>query len=132
MMAGQSLDASGEEGVHQIEALLGMRNLVTNVNLPNKGQISWLPQGTIVETYASWSRDRLQPLVAGEPAAGVKHLIRRAAEEQLLLLEASLTENYELAFQVLLANPLVRIPSEKSREMFSLMLQQTMGVLLPA
>lgn len=131
MVAKQGLEPSGEEGVDQIEALLGMRHLVTNVNLPNKGQISWLPQGTIVETYANWGRETLRPLVAGEPPDGVKHLIGRAAEEQRLLLEASLTENYELAYQVLLTNPLVRIPSEKAREMFTLMLQKTMGVSLP-
>ncbi len=127
----QGLKPSGEEGVDQIEALLGMRHLVTNVNLPNKGQISWLPQGTIVETYADWGRESLRPLITCEPPAGVKHLIRHAAEEQRLLLEASLNGNYELAFQVLLTNPLVRIPSEKAREMFSLMLQKSMGVLLP-
>jgi alpha-galactosidase len=130
-MAKQGIEPSGEEGVDQIEALLGMRHLVTNVNLPNKGQISWLPQDTIVETYAHWGRETLQPLVAGEPPAGVKRLIGYAAEEQRLLLEASLTDNYELAFQVLLTNPLVRIPSEKTREMFSLMLQKSMGISLP-
>ncbi|MCK7487613.1 MAG: hypothetical protein MZU97_20430 [Bacillus subtilis] len=43
---------SGEDGIAQIRALLGLENLVTNVNLPNVGQIANLAKGHVVETNA--------------------------------------------------------------------------------
>jgi alpha-galactosidase/6-phospho-beta-glucosidase family protein len=44
------LKSSGEEGVKQIKALVGLGDLVTNINLPNYGQIEGLPRGAVVET----------------------------------------------------------------------------------
>ena len=41
-----AIKGTGEEGVNQIRALLGLCDLVTNVNLPNKGQIPNLPLGS--------------------------------------------------------------------------------------
>ena len=48
IIAGQeelSLSPTGEEGILQIKAILGLGNLVTNVNIPNAGQMEGLPQG---------------------------------------------------------------------------------------
>ena len=33
------INTTGEEGVQQMRSLLGLRDLVTNVNIPNYGQI---------------------------------------------------------------------------------------------
>jgi len=38
---------TGEEGVQQIRALLGLGDLVTNVNLPNAGQLEDIPDGFV-------------------------------------------------------------------------------------
>ena len=46
------INGTGEEGVNQIRALLGLCDLVTNVNLPNRGQIPNLPLEAVVETNA--------------------------------------------------------------------------------
>lgn len=114
---------SGEEGVDQIEALMGLRTLMTNVNLPNRGQIPWLPHGTIVETYAHWEKEMIRPLLTEEPPVGIRNLIARHADAQNALLQAALSGDTDLAFQVLLEDPLVRLPSEKAWEMFSSMLE---------
>ena len=53
---------SGEEGVLQMKALLGLSSMTTNVNLPNVGQISTLPMGYIVETNANFGHDSVTPL----------------------------------------------------------------------
>lgn len=58
----KALQSSGEEGVVQILALLGLADLDTNVNVPNQGQINWLPDGAVVESYAQFRRDSLTPL----------------------------------------------------------------------
>lgn len=50
---------TGEEGVNQIRALLGLSDLVTNVNLPNVGQIPNLPMGAVVETNAVFRANSL-------------------------------------------------------------------------
>ena len=39
------IDPTGEEGVRQMRALLGLGDFVTNVNIPNIGQIPNLPFG---------------------------------------------------------------------------------------
>ena len=55
------LQGTGEEGVQQIRALLGLRELVTNVNIPNRGQIPNLPIGAVVETNAVFRDDSVTP-----------------------------------------------------------------------
>lgn len=57
--------ATGEDGVKQIRALLGLSDMVTNVNLPNNGQIPNLPKGVVVETNAVFKADSVNPVLAG-------------------------------------------------------------------
>ena len=61
-----TLKESGEEGVEQIRALLGLQDKITNVNLPNVGQIPNLPLGCIVETNAIFRANTLLPVHAGK------------------------------------------------------------------
>ena len=53
------INNTGEEGVKQIRAILGLHEFVTNVNLPNMGQIPNLPMGAVVETNAYFSHKLL-------------------------------------------------------------------------
>lgn len=39
-----NLGKSGEEGVKQLKALFGMGSFVTNINLPNYGQMKAIPR----------------------------------------------------------------------------------------
>ena len=50
---------TGEEGVNQIRALLGLCDLVTNANIPNVGQIANLPLGAVVETNVVFRADKV-------------------------------------------------------------------------
>jgi alpha-galactosidase len=52
---------SGEEGIKIIKALMGLGNIATNVNLPNRGQMPSLPAGALVETNAVFSRNDIRP-----------------------------------------------------------------------
>jgi galacturan 1,4-alpha-galacturonidase len=56
---------SGEEGIAQLKALLGLQELITNVNMPNVGQVTNLPLGAVVETNALFRRDYVHPIHAG-------------------------------------------------------------------
>ena len=52
----------------------------------------------------------------------VESLVKRVSEVQCMTLEAALEKDTDLAFQALLNDPLVNIPTDKAREMFSEML----------
>ena len=60
-----SLRTSGEEGHLLIKALLGLGDLISNVNIPNHGQIANLPAGAVVEANALFGYDRIEPVHAG-------------------------------------------------------------------
>ncbi len=119
------LEASGEEGVRQIKALLGLGDLITNVNLPNQGQLSDMPLKAIVETNALFTRDRIQPVVAGGLPSEVQHLAARHVWNQETILKAALTKDKEMAFRAFINDPLVTIEPQKARELFEQMLSNT-------
>jgi len=117
------LKSSGEEGVGMIKALLGLGDLVTNVNLENVGQISNMPLQAVVETNAHFSLDSLRPLGAGAIPAGLAPLIQQHSANQELIIEAALTENTELAFQAFYNDPSIHLPLDDAWELFQKMLQ---------
>ena len=76
-----TLTSTGEEGVAQIKALLGLGDLITNVNVENQGQVANLPLHAVVETNAHFSRDEVRPIAAGALPNGVQ-VVDRAARRQ--------------------------------------------------
>jgi alpha-galactosidase len=117
------LQSSGEEGVGMIKALLGLGDLVTNVNMENMGQISNMPLHAVVETNAHFSRDSVRPLTAGALSAGIAPLINQHSANQELIIEAGLTDNADLAFQAFFSDPANPLPLDDSWELFNKMLQ---------
>jgi alpha-galactosidase len=116
---------SGEEGVQQIRALLGLSEMVTNVNIPNYGQIPNLPIGAVVETNARFTADTLTPVFAGEIPIAIYPLITRIVGEQELVVKAALERNLEKAFVAFMNDPLVNLPKEKARALFDEMVENT-------
>ncbi len=123
------LVASDEEGVRLIEALLGLIQIDTNVNLPNQGQVPELPLGHIVETNAQFRRDRVTPLISGRLPIGAAALVRRVADVQKIALQASLSRDVDLAFQALLNDPLLSLPTDHAWTMFKAMLHHARSAL---
>jgi alpha-galactosidase len=117
------LASSGEEGVSMIKALLGLGDLVTNVNMENTGQISNILLHAVIETNACFSRDSLRPLTAGALPAGIAPLINQHSANQELIIEAALTDNTDLAFQAFFNDPSNYLPLDDSWELFNKMLQ---------
>lgn len=96
---------SGEEGVLLIKALAGLGRMVSNVNLPNVGQIPNLPLGAVVETNAVFDRDSVRPVLAGPLPEGVRRLIQPHVENHALTLRAALECDRELVVRALLNDP---------------------------
>ena len=100
-----SLTPSGEEGHLLLKALLGLGDLVSNVNIPNRGQIPDLPLGAVVETNALFGRDRIEPLFAGPTPAGILPLVTRHVLNQENTLTAALHCDRKLGFTTFMNDP---------------------------
>ena len=99
------LKPSGEEGHLLLKALLGLGDLVSNVNIPNAGQIPGLPLGSVVETNALFGLDRIEPVFAGSMPAGVLPLVARHVHNQENTLTAALTCDRRLGFNTFMNDP---------------------------
>ena len=119
------ITVTGEEGVEQIRALLGLRDLVTNVNIPNVGQIPNLPLGAVVETNATFRSNELRPVMAGNIPNEIYTLISRIVGEQELIVEAGIEKNLDKAFKAFVSDPLVNLSIEKARKLFDEMIENT-------
>ncbi len=116
---------TGEEGVNQMKALLGIAPLVTNVNVPNRGQIPNLPMGAVVETNSVFRADEVRPVFAGEIPQNIYTLIARNAGAQMQVVEAGITRNIELAFDAFCNDPLMTLPLDDARKLFDEMIENT-------
>lgn len=120
---------SGEEGYLMMKALLGLGDMIANVNLPNYGQIPNLPLGTVVETNALFCANGVSPISAGNLSRGLLGLIMPHALNQFTLLEAALREDRTLAFQAFLNEPLMQLGLQDAETLFAQMIRNTAAYL---
>jgi alpha-galactosidase len=123
------LKETGEEGVRMIKALVGLDTFVTNVNLPNRGQMAGLPQGAVVETNAHFGSDSVRPVLAGELPLPVNAMVARHVHNQEMTVQAALKRDKALAFKAFANDPLVRLEPRLAEELFEKMLQRTKAYL---
>jgi len=116
---------TGEEGVKQMRALLGLDTLVTNVNIPNYGQIPNLPRGAVVETNAVFRADTVTPVFAGDIPMSIYGQITRIVAEQEQVVEAAMERNLEKAYLAFCNDPQVTIPQPEARKLFDEMVENT-------
>ena len=120
-----ALTESGEEGVNQMAALAGLGSYVTNVNVPNKGQITNLPLGAVVETNAYFSGDSVRPLMAGEIPDAVNALVSRHVYNQEQIVKGALSGDYDAVFKAFISDPQMDLSIEDARKMYDEMLYAT-------
>ncbi len=124
------LKASGEEGHLLIKAILGLGDLVSNVNVPNRGQIPNLPMGAVVETNALFGRDRIEPVYAGPVPQNILPLIARHVYNQENTLKAALTCDRKLGFTTFMNDPLMgNVTPEDGQKLFDDMLENQRSYL---
>ena len=118
------LKASGEEGHLLLKAVLGLGDLVSNVNIPNRGQIPNLPIGAVVETNALFGLDRIEPVYAGPVPASILPLIARHVYNQENALTAALNCDRKLGLSTFLNDPqLSMVRPEDGKKLFYDMLE---------
>lgn len=116
---------TGEEGALQMRALLGLCDFVTNVNIPNIGQISNLPLGAVVETNAYFTSDSINPVMSGDIPPAVNQLVSKISAEQQLVLDAVENRDLDMAFAAFCADPLVTCSLDDARALFDEMIDNT-------
>lgn len=116
---------TGEEGVKQMKALIGLGELITNVNIPNVGQIPNLPLGAVVETNAIFRSGELTPVFAGNIPESIYPLVSKICAEQEAVSEAIANRDIEAIFNVFASDPLVTCGLSDARKMFDEMVENT-------
>lgn len=124
------LDGSGEEGHLLMKALLGLGDMVSNVNVPNRGQIENIPLGVVVETNALFRRDQIAPVFAGAMPQPVLALTMPHIENQAMIYRAAHERDLGLALQALLNDPQVRLLPGDAKKMLGEMIKNT-ALFLP-
>jgi alpha-galactosidase len=117
---------TGEEGALQIRALVGLGDMVTNINIPNMGQLSNLPLGSVVETNAAFRNDGFKPVCAGLVPDSIYPLISRAARENDMMLDAAFSLDLSYARECFCKlNMLKTLTNAEKQALFDEMLQGT-------
>ena len=121
---------SGEEGHLLLKAVIGLGDLVSNVNVPNRGQIPNLPKGSVVETNALFGLDRIEPVHAGSLPANILPLVARHIYNQENTLTAALTCDRKLGFTTFMNDPqLATVTVKDGQRLFDDMLENQRAYL---
>ncbi|WP_105616520.1 family 4 glycosyl hydrolase [Vallitalea okinawensis] len=125
-----TISPSGEEGVQQIKSILGLKSFVSNVNLPNAGQIPWLPKGAVVETNAVFKSGSVKPVQTGNLPLNVQNLVLQHAINQEALIHAFFNQDKQGIMNIFANEPMVkRLSIEESTELFNIMIDNTKAYL---
>jgi len=118
------LNPSGEEGHLLLKAVLGLGDLVSNVNIPNRGQIPNLPLGAVVETNALFGRDRIEPVYAGPVPQNILPLIARHVYNQENTLTTAMTRDRKLGLTTFMNDPqMANVKFDDAKKLFDDMLE---------
>lgn len=112
-------------------AIVGKGMIRTNVNLPNRGQVTGIPKGAILETNAVFSQNKVEPVASGQLLPQVHSLVMRHVVNQESLIKAVFTEDKDLAFQAFLNDPLVTLSVDDAWKLFNEMLKRTRFTFRP-
>lgn len=119
------IEPSGEEGVRQMKAILGLDTFITNVNMPNRGQIPNIQKGVVVETNAIFSCNSVKPVFSGKMDENVLNLTEPHIYSQNAVIKACLTKDLKPALLAFIHDPQVNLPIHEAKELFYKMVKNT-------
>lgn len=110
-----------------MRSVLGLTTTISNVNLPNRGQISWLPEGSIVETNAVFSNDRVVPVTTKPLPVAVQSLVRRCSDNIDILYEGIKKRDKKIIFESFVNQPLCSsLTLDEARSLFDEMYEKNL------
>lgn len=117
---------SDEEAVELMKALLGFETRVSNVNMPNCGQMKDMPLGAIVETNAVFSNNSVSPVTAASLPTAAKNLVLRGLYNIEDCYEGIKERDFGRIFTSFVNQPLCAdLSKEQAYELFSDMVVNT-------
>ncbi len=121
-----SVSKSQEEVVDLIEAILGFKTIISNVNLPNKGQMSDFPRNSIVETNCVFSLDSVVPILASKLPNGARNLTLKNLNALDLCFEGCKKRDLDIIFASFMDQNLCSsLTLKEGKELFKTMLINT-------
>jgi len=124
------LESSSEEAVDLMKALLGFKTIVSNVNLPNRGQMPQLPLGSIVETNCVFSNGQVKPVVSNPLPTAAANLVYQNCANIDTAYEGIKARDLSRIFAAFANQPLCSsLTREQCRDMFREMCENTRAYL---
>lgn len=121
-----NLVRSDEEATLLMQAILGNGKVVSNVNMPNRGQMPQMPQGMIVETNCVFDADSVKPVLANPLPPAVSALVYRNGMNIETCYRGIKNRNLDEIFASFVNQPLVcNLSVDKAKELFGRMLKAT-------
>jgi len=109
-----------------MRAILGLcPPLVTNVNIPNRGQTPNLPLGAVVETNAVFSSGRVVPVQSGNVPQQIMPLVGRVCALQEAVSDAIARRDLSDIFDCFAADPLTTCSLRDAKVLFEEMVENT-------
>lgn len=117
---------SDEEAVEIMHALLGLSTKISNVNLPNVGQMAGYPLGAIVETNAVFSNDSVRPITATPLPTAPANLVLRCLNNVETLYQGIKERDLDTIFASFVDQPLCsKLTLSQAKELFKEMVLNT-------
>lgn len=116
------IGAGKSDVINQIKALMGLKNVITNVDIINEGQISNLPLGCVVQTNALISNNSIKPVLAGNLPEEILALTLRHISNQKTIMRAAKEKDLDIAFNAFLNDPLMTLNLDEATTLYTEML----------
>ncbi len=124
------VEKSSEEAVELMRAILGLETRVSNVNLPNYGQMPGYPLGAVVETNCVFSNDCVKPVTASPLPQGPRALVMHNLLNNETLYQGIKERNPKIVFQSFINQPLCSTLSfDDARALYNTMVSNTASYL---
>ena len=123
---------SSEEAVQIMEALAGVKDLVSNINYPNYGQVSYLPKNSIVESNCKFTNDKIELITSNNVSSDVANLILRNCLNIDTTYEGIKKRDLNIIFNAFINQPLCsKLSISEGKKMFKEMIINTRTYLDP-
>lgn len=123
---------SDEIAVDLIKAVMGFSTIVSNVNMPNRGQAPQLPFGAVVETNCVFSNGQVKPIVSNPLPLSAANLVLQNCLNSENLYYSIKQRDLNGIYQAFANQPLCSsLTPDESAELFKEMCENTRAYLDP-
>ncbi len=124
------VEKSAEIAVDLMKAVMGFSTIVSNVNMPNAGQVPQLPPGSVVETNCVFSNGQVKPVVSNPLPTAVAALVYRNCANIDSLYEGIKQRDLNKIFAAFINQPLCSsLGFDEAEKLFKEMCYGTRGYL---